>query len=332
MFRLRLVPLLACVLLQACVTRSADVHALATDPAAFAAWGCGRIDDELDAVQHTAADLAYSVDARAGDNILAMGLGVMVFWPALLAMRPAGLPATDLARLKGRFDALLEAGRRQACPLPGNTPSAARAALLPLAAGERLVYEDRPGTRDAVRPRVLRVEALRRGGVEYIQPGVGAVQQDHAGNIVSAPVGQLLWPHLLHHDLSLGAVTAGDIVVSGDPYARARMRGQVVAVGPQHVAGRTFDVAVVELFGDTEHADGYTRVDGAIVVDRHSGVLLRLDLRSAEPAFRLQRRLVRIDSPTGPLMGPAATGAPSASAPSAPSAPQAHAPDGVRKP
>lgn len=304
MSRLRLIPVLVCVLLQACITRSVDVRAVAADPSAFAGWSCERIDDELDSVQQAAADVAYSVDARAGDNILAMGLGVMVFWPALLAMRPAGLEASDLARLKGRFDALLAAGQLQGCPPPGNTPSAARAANLPLALGERLIYEDRRGPREAPRTWVLRLDGSQRGGLVYTVPGLGALRQDHSGNVVAAPAGQLSWPHLLRRDLSLGTVIAGDIVVSGDPYARARMRGQVVAVGPQIVGGRSFDVAVVELFGDTARAEGYTRVDGAIVVDRHSGVLLRLDLRSAEPGFRLQRRLLRVDAATP---SPAAT-------------------------
>jgi hypothetical protein len=40
-----------------------------------------------------------------------------------------------------------------------------------------------------------------------------------------------------------------------------------------------------------------TRVEGAIVVDRSNGVLLRLDLRSADGSFVLQRRLVRVDDP-----------------------------------
>jgi hypothetical protein len=31
------------------------------------------------------------------------------------------------------------------------------------------------------------------------------------------------------------------------------------------------------------------------VVDRRSGVLLRLDLRSAQPGFTMQRRLARIE-------------------------------------
>ena len=57
-----------------------------------------------------------------------------------------------------------------------------------------------------------------------------------------------------------------------------------------------FDAAVVELFGDVQSGDASTRLDGAIVIDRHSGVLLRLDLRSAQPRFQLQRRLVRVDA------------------------------------
>ena len=78
------------------------------------------------------------------------------------------------------------------------------------------------------------------------------------------------------------------------------MRGQVVAVGPQTLAGRRFEVVVIELFGDAQRGDTSTRLDGAIVVDRASGVLLRLDLRSALPSFQLQRRLLRVDAPPPP--------------------------------
>jgi hypothetical protein len=71
----------------------------------------------------------------------------------------------------------------------------------------------------------------------------------------------------------------------------------VVAVGPQTVAGQRFDVAVIELFGDAERGNVSTRLDGSIVVDRTSGVLLRLDLNSSMPGFDLQRRLVRVERP-----------------------------------
>lgn len=306
--------LLTCFWLGSCATRSVDVVTVPGNPAEFAAWDCARIDDELDLVHQRAAHVAYAVDERAGNNILALGVGVTVFWPAMLAMRPDGLEAADLARLKGRNEALLVALRQKGCPPPGEAVTAARAALLPLAVGERLVYEDRVASRGAPLQWTLRVMALRRGEIEYrveggaarpdgnsgnnsgAETGTGTLKQDRSGNITVAPGGVLQWPHLLRGELVLGAVTAGDIVLAGDPQARARLRGQVVAVGPQSVAGRTFDVAVVELFGDAAQGEAHTRVDGAIVVDRVSGVLLRLDLRSAQAPFALQRRLVRVEA------------------------------------
>lgn len=292
-----LVACLATALLVGCATRSVDVKPLAASPADFAGWSCTRIDDELDKVQHRAADVAYSVDERVGNNILALGIGVTLFWPAVLAMRPDGLEAADLARLKGRDAALRGAAAGQGCPPVGIELAAARAAGLPLALGDRLVYEDKRGLRQPSTEWSLRLEAVRRNELEFSLDGEGDSpfwRQDMAGNVKTAPRGWLQWSHLLRSELNLGQVVAGDIVVAGDPLARARMRGQVVAVGPQTVAGRRFDVAVIELFGDATLGETYTRIDGAIAVDRHSGVLLRLDLRCAKPEFNLQRRLARV--------------------------------------
>ena len=297
-----------------CATRAVDVLPAPANPADFLAWDCLRIDDEQDRVQQRAADVAYAVDELAGNNILALGVGLTVFWPAILAMRPAGLEAAELARLKGRFEALQTAARYKSCPALGADLPAARAAGLPVALGERMVYEDRTDPRHAAVEWVLRVVALRRDEFEFrVEPAaagkvgktdaatvVGTWRQDRAGNIVAAPTGALRWPHLLRGELVLGQVTGGDMLVVGDPQSRARLRAQVVAVGPHFVAGRRFDAAVLEIFGDAQHADSFTRVEGALVVDRSSGVLLRLDLRSAAPGFTLQRRLMRVEPADSP--------------------------------
>jgi hypothetical protein len=276
-----------------------DVPPAAANPADFAAWDCDHIHDEQDAVQQRAADLAYAVDERAGNNIMALGVGIAVFWPALLAMRPVGLEGVELSRLKGRFEALVVAERRQGCAPAGLELPQAQLAALPVAQGDRLVYEDRVDARKPATEWVLRLRALRRGEFEYgLESGAGAGsvwRQDRTGNVLAAPAGVLQWPHLLRANLKLGDVTGGELMVAGDPLARARLRGQVVAVGPQMIGGRRFDVAVVELFGDAARGESYTRVDGAIVVDRQTGVLLRLDLRSAATGFSLQRRLMRVE-------------------------------------
>jgi hypothetical protein len=230
-------------------------------------------------------------------------------------MRSDGPDADALAQLKGRDEALRTAAQTLACPAPGAELPAARAAAMPLALGERLVFEDRRSARGQAVEWALRLTALRRSDLEYrsevpppsagasapaaapLPAGVpgGVWTQDLNGNVMAAPNGALRWPHLLRGELALGSVTAGDILVTGDPAARARVRGQVVAVGPQTVAGRRFDVAVIELFGDAQRGDLSTRLDGVIVIDRSSGMLLRLDLRSGHADFSIQRRLLRVD-------------------------------------
>jgi hypothetical protein len=290
--------LLAVVVVAGCATRSVDVQPLPADPADFQGWPCARLYDEMDAVQQRAVELSWTVDERAGQHVVALGIGLSVFWPALLAMRPDGADAEALARLKGRFEALaLAAGEAGCPPRPASMP-ADQAASMPVLPGEHLVYEDRGGARDPLHETVLSMVALRRDEIEFHTDVVGVTalwRQDLAGNVTEAPPGMLAWRRLLKRQMALGDVLAGDIVVSGDSDLRARVRGQVVALGPQAIAGRSFDAAVIELFGDVPVGDTSTRLQGVIVVDRGSGLLLRLDLQSAQPRFQLQRRLVRVD-------------------------------------
>lgn len=291
-----------------CASRSGEVSPRPTDPAAYAQWSCDRLFDETDAVQQQAADVAYAVDSRAGNNMIAMGLGVTVFWPALLAMRPDGPEALELAGLKGRFEALRSVALAKACGAPADAMAAHRQASLPVALGERLVYDDRAGA--TPRTLAMQVTGLRREQIEFRVQLDGQWldapwRQDLAGNAVLDGRPALIgWHRLLKRGLVLGQVLTGELAAAGDVVAAARVRGQVVATGPQTVAGRPFEVAVIELFGETplagpgagEATDGSTRLDGVMAVDRQNGLLLRLELRSANPAYSLRRRLMRIES------------------------------------
>jgi hypothetical protein len=328
--RLGLTTLAAAVWLAGCATRSADVRPSADDPRAYAEWTCVRLFDELDQVQARAADVAYAVDARVGNNMIALGLGVTVFWPALLAMRPDGPEATELAALKGRYEALRTAAATRRCGSPPEAMSADRQAALPVRQGDRLVYEDRlPSPRSArgaqpVRQVGLRVAALRRDGIEFSVDVDGRAlegrwRQDLSGNLELENRAPLIgWQRLLKSDLRLGQVVYGDLASAGEALPAARVRGQVVAVGPKLISGRRFDVAVIELYGDApaqprtvDIAGGSTRLDGVMSVDRNSGVLVRLELRSANPDFQLNRRLVAIEGqePAGDRRDLGASGA-----------------------
>ena len=304
----------ATLLVTGCASRATDVPARPTDPAVYAGWDCARLFDERDSVQYQAADVAYAVDSVAGANMVALGLGVMVFWPALLAMQPDGPEAALLADLKGRFEALRGAADARACGAAPTAMAASRQAALPVALGDRLVYDDRARPGAPAHSLALRVTALRRDQIEFEvaqdgQPLPAAWQQDLAGNALPGGRPPLLaWRRLLKPGLVLGQVLSGELAAADEPVASARVRGQVVAVGPQTVAGRAFDVAVIELFGEAPMArnspgDGAqngtgrsARLDGVMAIDRPSGLLLRLDLRCDNPDFAVQRRLLRIVS------------------------------------
>jgi hypothetical protein len=294
--------LAAAALAAGCVTRSEDVKPLAADPAAFASMDCAALYDEADRVSVAAARLAYAVDERLGTNLVALGVGATVFWPALLAMRAPGPDSDALARLKGRDEALRAAQAARGCPPAPSALPPERAAQLPVAVGERLVYEERAAAGGPPRELVLRLTALRRGEIEFTVDAPRAAagtrwQQDRFGNLPQPPLdGWVHWRRLLQPDLVLGSVLAGEIGGgSSDGAQRGRVRGQVIALGVQTTLGRPFDAAVIELFGDVPLGEHSTRLDGVMVVDRKSGVLLRLDLKSGNPDFALRRVLVRIE-------------------------------------
>jgi hypothetical protein len=252
--------------------------------------------------------VAYAVDARAGNNMIALGLGVTVFWPALLAMRPDGPEAGELAELKGRYEAMLGVANQRPCGAAPAGMAQSRQATLPVAAGDRLVYEERSAAGAPPHQLVMQVTALRRDQIEFQVELDGhrlaPWRQDLAGNpVLEARAPLIGWRRLLKTDLVLGQILYGELAAADEAVPSGRVRGQVVATGPQTVAGRTFDVAVIELFGDAplapsgRHGDaaGSTRLDGVMAVDRSSGVLLRLEMRSGNPSFALRRRLIRVE-------------------------------------
>lgn len=290
---------LAALALAGCGGAPVASRPLPVSAADFARWTCAQVQEEQDLVQRKAIGVAYRPDSAAGDGMLNLAGGLSVYWPALLAMRPAGMEARDLSRLKLRFDALGDAVASKACG-----PVVPQAAAPARQSGDRLVYESRSSVRGPTTELALRATASGAGRVSYVEGETGRTDAtaasgtwtfDTAGNLSAAPNGALWWPSLLRSALTLGQVTAGDIMLSGDPHARARMRGQIVAVGEQNVAGQRFDAAVLELFGDAPSGDAYTRVEGVLVVDRAQGTLVRLELFSAHAAFNVHRRLLRVE-------------------------------------
>jgi hypothetical protein len=250
-----------------------------------------------DRVQRAAARVAFAFDERAGNNIIAMSLGVSVFWPALLTMRSTEPEARELSVLRGRFDALKKVSAARNCD---DALTEAELAQLSVRVGDVLTYEQRSSASATPRSWVTQVTAITRQGLALApassDPAVEASWEfDRSGNLLRAPVSPV-WPHLVRDELTLGQMISGSMIDPSDPLSRARLRGQVVAVGPQVIGERRVDAAVIDLFGEAQRNDTSSRLEGVLVVDRSTGLLIRLDLDSAHAGFQLQRRLVRLRS------------------------------------
>jgi hypothetical protein len=71
--------------------------------------------EEAQRVSSRAAQAAGVQDEKATNDKWAMGVGLIVFWPALLFTKGNDETTAELARLRGQMDAIEQASIRKRC-------------------------------------------------------------------------------------------------------------------------------------------------------------------------------------------------------------------------
>lgn len=102
-------PILAamvCLLLEGCASSSNDIAAQYVSPIQYDNYTCAQIGAEAERVSARAAQLAGVQDSNATNDAVAMGVGLVLFWPTLFFIKGDGVSAAELGRLKGEFDTL----------------------------------------------------------------------------------------------------------------------------------------------------------------------------------------------------------------------------------
>ncbi len=70
------------------------------------------------------SELGGQVDKTASDDAVQMGIGLVLFWPALFFLDGNTPQATEYGRLKGEFDALEKAAIQKECSFKIERPKA----------------------------------------------------------------------------------------------------------------------------------------------------------------------------------------------------------------
>ena len=118
------VAILALLSLGACATSPANISASYISPIQYSGYSCDQIRMELGRVSDRVREVTGQQQNKANNDKIAMGVGLVIFWPALFFMM-GGDHKEELASLKGQYDALSTAGNLNNCFKAGPTLAAA---------------------------------------------------------------------------------------------------------------------------------------------------------------------------------------------------------------
>lgn len=116
MFKKMMVAGVCAAMVSGCASTSDKISATYVSPLTYANYDCDQIRMELTRVSSKVQEVAGAQNKQAKNDQVAMGVGLVLFWPALFFL--AGSDKKDeLANLKGQYDGLSAAAIEKKCPV-----------------------------------------------------------------------------------------------------------------------------------------------------------------------------------------------------------------------
>lgn len=104
-------------LISGCATRADNIPASYASSGAYASQSCSQLKEEAVRLSHSAAIAAGKQNSAATRDKITTGVGLVLFWPALLLNHGDGAKAAEVARLKGEMQALERASAMKGCDI-----------------------------------------------------------------------------------------------------------------------------------------------------------------------------------------------------------------------
>ncbi len=101
--------------LTACATKAKNIEAAYVSPVGYEAYTCEQLGHEAQRVSGRAAELTGQQDAQAKKDALAVGVSVILFWPALFLVKGDKTNAAELSRLKGEMNTIEQVSVQKQC-------------------------------------------------------------------------------------------------------------------------------------------------------------------------------------------------------------------------
>ena len=109
------VALLCAAVVAGCAKDADQVGATYVSLVLYETYTCPQLAEEAQRVSSHAAQSSGVQDQKATNDKVAMGVGLIVFWPVLLMTKGNDENTAELARLKGQMVAIEEASIKKRC-------------------------------------------------------------------------------------------------------------------------------------------------------------------------------------------------------------------------
>jgi hypothetical protein len=97
-----------------CASTAKNVSPAYVSPLQYQHYDCEQVEQELNRVGRRVNEVSGQQDRAANKDAVAMGVGLVVFWPALFFLI-GGDKEDELARLKGEYEALEQCAVDKKC-------------------------------------------------------------------------------------------------------------------------------------------------------------------------------------------------------------------------
>ncbi|MFD2248902.1 thiamine biosynthesis protein ThiC [Pseudochelatococcus lubricantis] len=111
----KFVTIALCGALTACASKSSDIRASYVSPIQYQSYTCQQLAEEASRVSARASEVAGTQDSARSNDAAMTAVAVVIFWPALFALKGDKQTAAELGRLKGELDAIEQASIRKNC-------------------------------------------------------------------------------------------------------------------------------------------------------------------------------------------------------------------------
>lgn len=111
------------LLVSGCASSTDEIQTAYVSPLQYDGYSCEQIATEMQHVSNRVTQVGGQVDDNAQGDDITMGVGLVLFWPALFFIDGDGPEAQEYARLKGEYEALHTMNVRKSCGLNSTVAS-----------------------------------------------------------------------------------------------------------------------------------------------------------------------------------------------------------------